>query len=255
MDDTNMELVAVQVSEMEMTLRPAPRSRPWMEAADARFAKRCLPMMMANQWGWELLNPSAFCATWDGAPNLEAIRIEPHTPEAQPPAISHFGLGILTWHIPYLFRCPPGYNLWVRGPANMPKDAIAALEGVVETDWSPSTFTMNWKFTRSGQSVTFEAGEPIAMVVPIRRGELECFRPSIVDSSCRPQDRDAYLRWSESRRQFLNDLRNQEPNAVRLGWERSYTVGRDADGKAFEGHQTHLSLSPFADHRSTSVRR
>src|SRR3712207_8402233 len=34
------------------------------------------------------------------------------------PARSHFGSGILTWNLPFLFRTPPGYNLHVRGPAN-----------------------------------------------------------------------------------------------------------------------------------------
>jgi hypothetical protein len=43
--------------------------------------------------------------------------------EVSPSAISHFGSGILTWNVPYLFRTPPGYNLLVRGPANWPKDA------------------------------------------------------------------------------------------------------------------------------------
>ena len=49
---------------------------------------------------------------------------------------SHFGDGILTWHLPILFRTPPGYNLLVRGPANYPKDAVSPLEGIVETDWA-----------------------------------------------------------------------------------------------------------------------
>jgi Family of unknown function (DUF6065) len=43
-----------------------------------------------------------------------------------------------------VFRTPPGCNLYVRGPANSPKDGIAALEGIIETDWSEATFTMNW---------------------------------------------------------------------------------------------------------------
>ena len=42
---------------------------------------------------------------------------------------SHFGNGILTWHLPMLFRTPPGYNLSVRGPANYPKDAVCPFRG------------------------------------------------------------------------------------------------------------------------------
>ena len=61
---------------------------------------------------------------------------------------SNFGYGIVTWYLPYLFRTSPGYNLWVRGPVNSPKDGIVPLEGLVETDWAEATFTVNWKITR-----------------------------------------------------------------------------------------------------------
>jgi hypothetical protein len=85
----------------------------------------------------------------------------------------------LTWHLPLLFRTPPGYNLLVRGPANYPKDAVYPLEGIVETDWASSTFSMNWKFTRNHMPVRFEVDEPICLIVPQRRAELEEFAPEL----------------------------------------------------------------------------
>ena len=88
-----------------------------------------------------------------------------------------FGYGVLTWTIPYLFRTDPGWNLLARGPANLPQDGVSALEGLVETDWATATFTMNWKMTRPGLPVRFEAGEPFCQIVPQRRHELEAFRP------------------------------------------------------------------------------
>ncbi|MGK6315772.1 DUF6065 family protein [Neorhizobium sp. DT-125] len=36
--------------------------------------------------------------------------------------------------MPCLFRTEPGYDLYVTGPINRPKEAIAPLIGVVETD-------------------------------------------------------------------------------------------------------------------------
>ena len=69
------------------------------------------------------------------------------TPAALAP-LSAFGEGVLTFHINGLFRTPPGWNLWVGGSPNSPKDGIYPLTGVIETDWSPYTFTMNWRFTR-----------------------------------------------------------------------------------------------------------
>ncbi|HMZ02762.1 MAG TPA: DUF6065 family protein, partial [Burkholderiaceae bacterium] len=57
---------------------------------------------------------------------------------------SHFGSGILTFSLPYLFRTSPGYGMLVRGPTNCAKDGAAPLDGIVETDWAPYSFTMNW---------------------------------------------------------------------------------------------------------------
>ena len=57
--------------------------------------------------------------------------------------ISHFGSGVLTFHAGYLFRTPPGWAVWARGAPNTVKDGIVPLDGLVETDWLPFTFTMN----------------------------------------------------------------------------------------------------------------
>ena len=39
-----------------MRLVPAGRERAWMNATPGCFAYRCLPMVMANQAGWFVLN-------------------------------------------------------------------------------------------------------------------------------------------------------------------------------------------------------
>ena len=57
---------------------------------------------------------------------------------ARAPAVSHFGHGILTFHMPCLFRTEPGVDLMVQGPINRPKDAIAPLSGIIETDGRPT---------------------------------------------------------------------------------------------------------------------
>lgn len=166
-----------------------------------------------------------------------------------PPVESHFGYGILTWRIPYLFRTPPGYNLLVRGPANSPKDGVAALEGLVETDWAVATFTMNWKITRTGHPVRFEAGEAFCMIAPQRRGELEAFDPELRDIRSEPEVAETTKRWAEGRdraqvRQFLarqsGGLRDQW-----FAWEGDYFRGAAPEGDLFAEHQKRLHLKPF----------
>src|SRR3954447_4687991 len=168
-------LVAYRLDPKAPTVEPASRWRGWMNDTDERWANRCLPLLIANESGWVLLNSHAFSAVWSGGrdPGATAIDFEADDVMTPPPVSSHFGYGVITWVVPYLFRTPPGYNLLARGPSNWPKDGIAALDGVIETDWAVATFTMNWKLTRPGQAVRFDVGEPFCFVVPQRRGELE----------------------------------------------------------------------------------
>jgi hypothetical protein len=142
---------------------PADRRRAWMDASYHRFAYRCLPMPMANQAGWWVRNDADFVVRWDGGQDRSALTIRPTDGGRPATAAGHFGQGILTFPFRLLFRAPPGWNLLVRGPADLPKDGAPALEGLVETDWAVSTFTMNWQITRPDTDVEFRAGEPICM--------------------------------------------------------------------------------------------
>ena len=44
----------------------------------------------------------------------------------------------------------------VTGPANHLKDDMVPIEALVETDWLPNSFTMNWKITVPEKLITFE---------------------------------------------------------------------------------------------------
>jgi hypothetical protein len=220
-----------------------------MDATPNRFAYRCLPMVIANQAGWLLLNPRGFAATWDGSDSLTGLTVECLDDGTDRPAYSHFGSGVLTWDVPYLFRTPSGYNLHVRGPANHPKDGACALEGIVETDWNEATFTMNWKLTRPGLRVVFAAGEPFAMISPVQRGELEQVRPQILSISADPQTECAYMKWSALRNAFQRDRHDSTSEGYKSGWQRHYMLGLTVTMESAPEHQTGLSLRPFVDKR------
>lgn len=252
-----LPLIAYRVgSGPPLRLVPAPRSRSWMEATRGQFAQRCLPLLIANQAGWLILNSYPVQATWMGGEDVASLRVEtppagmgvsPYEPApGMAIAISHFGHGILTWQLPYLFRTPPGYNLLVRGPANWPKEGAWPLEGMVEADWSMATFTMNWQLTRPGVPVTFAAGEPICMLVPQRRGELEGFQPEIRDCGDDPEIDQGYRAWAQSREQFLAGLKEPKSEAVRAGWQRHYFHGASPSGASAPEHQVKLKLREFS---------
>lgn len=219
-----------------------------MNATVARNANRCLPLLAANEAGWFLLNERAFSATWNGGETIYDLDIAYDGAKPELAALSNFGHGILTFRIPYLFRTPPGWDLLVRGPTNMPRDGIAPLDGLVESDWALATFTMNWKFTRPG-TVTFAEDDPFCMVVPQPRHELEAFEPEL-----RPADTDAEVArgweaFTQSRhdigvKKFLAEFTEAHAES-REAWEGDYFRGRTTEGSPAPDHVTRRRLKPF----------
>ena len=242
-----MRLIAYLIDGREVDIRPAPLERDWMDASDQRYAYRCLPLNIANCYGWEILCPAVFKAVWDGEPGVEAIKIEPE-PGGTAPAISHFGSGVLTFHLNCLFRTEPGFDLMVQGPVNRPKDGLAPLQGIIETDWAPYAFTMNWIFTQPEVEVAFEKGEPICHFFPLRRGEIEAFEPEFRPLSSDADLEDKYRSWSASRRAFNSDLNQPGSKARSERWQKHYYKGRSPEGELLgpEDHRTRVRLREFA---------
>lgn len=209
----------------DFRFRPAPHARDWMDNSPERYVYRCLPLAIANTHGWELLNTSKFQAKWRGGNSTSDIILATADGKPPPLATSHFGEGILTFHIPCLFKTPPGYDLWIMGPTNKIKSHIQALNAVVETDWSPYTFTMNWKFTTKDKVVTFEENEPIATIFPIKRGVIETFKPVIRRPSDDPELWAEFQAWSKSRDTFNHDLKIDGSEAQTQKWQKAYMTG------------------------------
>ena len=228
----------------DMPIVPAPLARDWMDATDQRYAYRCLPLVVANQAGWLVLNPVRFTARWNGGRERRDLRIRRE--RRDPRVLIHFGSGVITFYMPYLFRTPRGINLWVKGPSNWIKDGAQPLEGIVESDWSAATFTMNWKLTRPNHTVTFDRDEPICMLVPVPRGLAESLEPRRSPLALNGKVDRTYRAWEQSRSQFIGGLNRRIPDVVRRGWQRHYFLGVSPDGDRFREHQTRLRLKAFA---------
>ena len=249
-DRQTRPLIGFITHDIAPPISPAPIERKWMSEMRQGWPHRCLPLLIANQSGWEVRNPCAFTATWMGGDDRMGVMIAPDKRgSGQFLPSSHFGYGILTWHMPILFRTPPGCNLLVRGPANYPKDAVCPLEGIVETDWASSSFSMSWKFTRQLMPVRFEVDEPICMIVPQRRAELEEFAPEL-----RPIESDEELHRKHEAFLRSRGALGREQAATDTAEERvpqrDYTRGRHSDGEAgADDHQTRRHLRSFVQHQ------
>jgi hypothetical protein len=218
-----------------------------MDATPEAFAYRCLPLNIANAHGWEVLTPVGFEATWNGGPSEKdiTIRLMPGADPAHAP-VSLFGHGVITFHILGLFRTSPGWNLFVTGSPNRPKEGIAPLAGVIETDWSPYTFTMNWRFTRRNHWVGFEAGEPICFFFPVQRNVLEQIEPKFLPMESEPELLRQFQDWSRSRLQFQASVQAHVPAAASDKWQKRYYRGIDMKDQPGVGdHRAKLRLKPF----------
>ncbi|MDX1922571.1 MAG: DUF6065 family protein [Alphaproteobacteria bacterium] len=245
-----MKLTAYTFDNLPFEIRPAPFERAWMDATRERYAYRCLPLTIANTHGWEILCPSRFGAVWDGGENMQSIQLI-EDPVIKPYAVSHFGFGILTFHIHALFRTEPGFDMFVQGPVNQPKDGIAPLSGVVETDWSPYTFTMNWKFTRKDHPVFFEKDEPFCHIFPVRRSDLELMEPGTRPLTDVPELKREYDTWNASRTGFIADLKQAGTEAYVNKWQKLYQRGVMPDGETQTApeHRTRLRVKPFVEQK------
>lgn len=227
-------------------VHPGTRRRTWMDQTNGAFAYRCVPLVMANVHGWEIRCPEGFSAVWDGNDEPEAIAFSSDDSQALP-VETHFGHGILTFPLEVIFRTDPGTALWVSGPPNAPKDAIQPLTGLVETDWMPFSFTMNWKFTRAHTPIRFEAGEPFCQVFPIQPAALEDYQPI----TRRLTEADPYhgqFSVAYLKRTALETVKAKHGVTIEeLRYQRWYAKGEMPDGSAkAPNHRNDLNIKPFA---------
>jgi hypothetical protein len=208
-------------------LRPCPARRHWMD--QNTHAYQCLPLVMANQWGWQVLCPTDVRVSWDGAPDRGGLLVEVD-PQFAVSIKSQFGSGIVTFSPPWLFRTPPGWDLYAKGPGNRWKPNCVALEGVIETWWLNYTFTLNWKLIEPG-SVTFAKGESLAQLLPVPHATFQ--GASAVDtplSRAEPESAEELLRWLAERRRIAFD---------RVSTHHMYRKAEDV-----EGHLVKLNVPP-----------
>ena len=234
-------------------LVPSTADRVWMDVFPERHAYRCLPLTVANAHGWEVLAPGAFDITWNGRSAAGDLSVRPvgDWPDGLPFqdfARSNFSRGIVTLHTGYLFRTPPGWNLLATGPFNEPRVGIAPLSGIMEADWLPYPFTMNWQMLAEG-TVRFEKDEAFCVVIPVPKNYLPAWDIVIHDLADDPVLAAEHKNFRQSREQFQAAVGAGDAEAMQAGWQRHYFVGRHPDGTPAEDHVNKLRLATPQDLR------
>lgn len=240
-------------------IRPCSAQRDWMDAVPQKYVYRCIPLVAGNTMGWELLNPVESEFTWNGGElnNALAVRNKQNSPFA---GSSHFGCGIVTWYLPFLFRTSPDLGLMVTGPANHERSDATPLDAFVRTDWLPFPFTMNWRLNRKHAPTVFSEGEPLCRIVPYPIALLEETTLEIQQLESDTgflQEVDA---WGQQRQQ---NVQKQQQDAARWQqtgerptgegvWNSQYVRARSrATGEGFMPHQTAFKCAEPVDKRNS----
>ena len=122
----------------DIKILAAPKERTWMENTDQKYAYRCLPLNIANQHGWCVYLDDDVQVVWNGEKTIDAITVTSRTSMAT----SHFGHGVLTFHINHVIKTSPGYNLYISGAPNHFINGIQPMTGIYESDWAPYSLSL-----------------------------------------------------------------------------------------------------------------
>lgn len=160
-----------------LTVEQAPVDRDWMDNTPGGYAYRCLPMTYASRHGWCIRAPYDVEVIWGGGVEAKSTQIicGRYSPGGAVFADNGTGNGIVTFHINAVPRTPPEYSLWMMGGPNLVVPGASPLSGIVESDWTFASPTMNWKITDPDRLVTFKKGDPVFFFVPIHKTYLEEF--------------------------------------------------------------------------------
>jgi hypothetical protein len=241
-----MKLIAYQSYAYNcQKLVPASRTREWMDKTPASFAYHCLPLVMANSLGWFVINDIPCEMEWDGTEPSSGLKVwaTEELTEIQQHFLptSHFGSGVVTFHAEFMFVTEEKISLITKGPANMPKHGIQSLEGVIETDWLPYPFTMNWKMTAKNTRVRFERGEPIAQIVPFPADLLSTVEPEVRQLESNPELMEKFEDYRKKRSVFNKKFEYEGEKR-----QKYYVRGEDSLGNKYsEYHRTDWKQKPF----------
>jgi len=238
----NIEVMYFEDQEY-FKVEPMPTKRAWMDETAGKFSYKCIPLNVANQTGWQVLSPIEFCANWNGGEHPKDVEVHYHEESRSDFVAGHFGHGILTIMPDFILKTPKGISTYVKGVSNYPLDLIYPLEGSIETDWLPFTFTFNYKFTRPGE-IIFQKGQPLFSFFPIKRGYLEKYKITRSNISNNSETYEQYKIFEKAREEHLDKNReNKYDKATGRSFQGFYSSGTLLDaGKISDPPQKQIKL-------------
>lgn len=145
---------------------------------------RCLPLTIANQYGFVLKSAVDLTLFWDGDMEHEVeIRFDTESEFYKDNGVfsiqqwmGNFNHGIVSIVNFCNFRTPPGINLMTIQPPNMINNPdLFVMNGVIEADNLRSLFTFNLKVLTPNKEIKIKKGDPLSAFMPIQRYFVDKF--------------------------------------------------------------------------------
>jgi hypothetical protein len=198
---------------------------------------RCLPLSIANQYGYVLTLPFDIELLWDGSEGPNGLSIATSEKNIFFNIESHFGHGIATITTPFFIKTPKNVNIMTINPPNYILPNITVLNGVVETDNLRGAFTFNIKLQTPGIVTKIEKGTPVSGIIPIPRYFADGFSLKDAADIFTDQEISEEFQAYKDHSILRNNGNTQAESENKYTPDRLYMRGLDVYGNKFPDHQ------------------
>lgn len=133
-------------------------------------AKFCMPLLMANELGYDILSPATFEIEWDGDEshdtNIYIIEASSHAG-----IDNHSAHGSFTVQSQFITKTEEGYYIYLKGMPNI-RRPFSVMEGLVESWWNPAHFGIVCLCNHAGKFI-IKKGEPIARLIYLHQDAIK----------------------------------------------------------------------------------
>ena len=216
------KLILTKTHQQTTEIKQSRVKRDWMDATHNKHAYQCMPMTLANVYGWEVQMEEDLVVQWDGGQTPPVILSGEYASSGRRQAVSSI-VGMISINVGWAVNTDEHHSTWFTGSPNYFLDGATPLSATLPTSWWPDETQMNWKITKIGEPVVFKAGEPF------------CFF-NIYDNRVM-QDVEIQVKhlWEDPEllqsRMNYSDLKMQNMRDKPWEWTKGIKTGVDADGK------------------------
>jgi len=199
----------------------------------------CLPLTIANQYGFVVKAVHDMELFWDGTDNPVQVTSEGFMNlNSVQTYLNNFNHGILSIENKFILKTPHDVNIMVTQPPNHYIDGIHFMTGIVEADNLRRSFTFNLKVTTPNKKIYIKKGDWLSGFIPVPRFYVENYE--LVKAS----------------KLFSEEvLLNEKSSADRLQMERDSHKSFGGDGgkindsgrRYFKG--IHVNQKPYRNHQ------